>query len=1000
MPSSPPAPANLSIPLLLFFFRLLLLSSPATSSELTALLHLKSSFQSSNPQLFSTWVSTATSSCNFTGVTCDDSASVTAIDLSRRSLSGRTSLPLAALCTNLPSLQKLAFGFNSISGDLDTSDLRNCTNLRYLDFGNNQFSGFFPDLSPVTHLEHLYLNLSGFTGKFPWNSLSGMTSLIVLSVGDNTFETTPFPDFILNLTNLNWLYMSNCTLSGSIPPGIGKLSKLENLELSNNLLTGEIPPEISLLKHLWQIELYGNLLTGTIPTGFGNLINLRYFDASDNSLHGDLSEIRKLTQLVSLQLFNNEFSGELPVELGEFRNLVNVSLYSNNLTGELPQKLGSWAEFNFIDISTNGFTGPIPPDMCKKGTMKKLLILQNNFSGEIPATYANCTTLLRFRVSQNSLTGTIPPGIWGLPNLNIIDIADNFLEGPITSEIRNAKSLRNLRASSNSLSGELPVEISGAASLVAVDLSDNQINGQIPESIGQIGSLNNLYLQSNQFTGKIPDSLGSCGHLGDLNLAQNSLWGQIPASLGSLQTLSALNLSSNHLSGGIPSTLSSLRLSLLDLSYNHLSGPIPESLTVGAYNSSFVGNQGLCSPNGQLLKQCDSAAGGPGEVIICLVVGGILVIGLTGCYAYVRIRSDVHKTTSTGGPGSGSTTWDIKSYHVLSFTEEEILESIKQQQQLVGKGGCGSVYKVSLKDGQELAVKHIMTAAGSSSGGQKKTRRQGGRRCDEEFDAEVGLLSSIRHVNVVKLFCSITSDDSDSSLLVYEYLRNGSLWDRLHSSDKKLSGLDWPTRYDIALGAARGLEYLHHGCGCPVIHRDIKSSNILLDDILKPKIADFGLAKIIINNVQPPAANAADHQVPGVESTHVIAGTHGYIAPEYGYTYKVNEKSDVYSFGVVLMELVTGKKAIDEAEFGENKDMVSWVSNNLNSKESVMSMVDARIAHPFSYRQDAIKVLKIAILCTTRLPDLRPSMRSVVQMLEDAHPCNCNCNQSTKGSQK
>ncbi|KAE8715608.1 hypothetical protein F3Y22_tig00110162pilonHSYRG00006 [Hibiscus syriacus] len=139
----------------------------------------------------------------------------------------------------------------------------------------------------------------------------------------------------------------------------------------------------------------------------------------------------------------------------------------------------------------------------------------------------------------------------------------------------------------------------------------------------------------------------------------------------------------------------------------------------------------------------------------------------------------------------------------------------------------------------------------------------------------------------------------------------------------------------------------------------------------EPRIADFGLAKMV-------QANG------GKDSTHVIAGTHGYIAPEYGYTYKVNEKSDVYSFGVVLMELVSGKRPI-EPEFGDNKDIVSWISSKIKDKESVLSIVDPRI--PAAFKENAVKVLKIGILCTTKLPAFRPTMRTVVQMLEEAEPC-------------
>ncbi|XP_057532656.1 receptor-like protein kinase 7 [Amaranthus tricolor] len=938
----------------------------ASSDELNSLLTLKSSLQSTNPNLFSSWISSKPT-CEFPGISCNSAGNITEIDLSKQGLSG--TLPFNAICS-LSFLQKLSFGFNSITGNV-TVHLRNCTNLQYLDLGNNLFSGSFPDISSLNKLKYLYLNSSGFSGKFPWKSLNNMTGLIQLSLGDNPFEISPFPKQITQLRELNWLYLTNCSISGSIPPEIGNLNQLINLELSINFLIGSIPSEISNLTNLWQLELYGNQLTGKIPTGFRNLTKLQRFDASNNSLEGDLSELKFMYQLVWIQLYLNKLTGEIPAEFGEFKNLVNLSLYSNNLTGELPQKLGSWAEFNFIDVSTNSLSGTIPPDMCKKGTMKKLLILQNKFSGEIPASYGNCTTLTRFRVSENSLTGEIPAGIWGLPNVNIIDIADNQFHGSITSDVGKAKNLNQIYASNNKLSGEIPAEIGDASSLLWIDLSNNELIGEIPESVGNLEKLNNLYLQGNHLSGNVPASLGDCLRLNDVNLARNSISGEIPAVLGSLPALNSLNLSHNDLSGLIPDTLSSLKLSLLDLSYNELSGEIPKSLSIEAFRGSLVGNAGLCSSRFKGFRSCSLRHRDYHAFIICLVLGLVILVSLSGYYLYTKIRGD-RKSEKRALYLRDDDSWNMKSYHVVTFTEEEILESIKPEN-LIGKGGCGSVYKVGLKDGKELAVKHISNHDFSHD--WKKNRpstpmldkKCGRSRKMKEFDMEVQTLSSIRHINVVKLFCSITSEDS--SLLVYEYLPNRSLWDRLHTS-KKL-GLDWQTRYEIALGAARGLEYLHHGYDKPIIHRDVKSSNILLDEFLKPRIADFGLAKVV------QVSSARD-------STHVIAGTHGYIAPEYGYTYKVNEKSDVYSFGVVLMELVTGKKPI-ESEFGESKDIVSWVSSKLKNRESVLSIIDSSILEPM--QEEAIKLLKIAILCTANLPELRPTMRSVVQMLEDAEPC-------------
>uniref|UniRef100_A0A2P2M0Q5 non-specific serine/threonine protein kinase n=1 Tax=Rhizophora mucronata TaxID=61149 RepID=A0A2P2M0Q5_RHIMU len=944
----------------LFVFCFLCLFSAVKSDELQLLLNIKHILQKSNTNVLNSWDS-SNSICNFTGITCNSGNSVKEIELSNQNLTGP--LPLDSIC-QLQSLEKLSLGCNSFVSRV-TEDLNKCTQLQYLDFGNNFFTGPFPDISSLSKLQHLYLKQSGLSGDFPWKSLENLTNIVTLSLGDNSFDLTPFPDEVLKLKRLDWLYLANCSIEGTIPPGIGDLSELTNLELSDNHLSGEIPSDIVKLQKLRQLEFYSNNLSGTLPPGFRNLTKLENFDASKNSLEGDLSELRFLSNLVSLQLYDNRFSGEVPAEFGEFKKLVNLSLYRNQLTGSLPPQLGSWSNFDLIDVSENNLTGPIPPDMCKQGTMRQLLMLQNNLTGEIPATYANCTALKRFRVSKNSLSGKVPTGIWGLPEVNIIDLEFNQIEGPITRDIGKAKELGQLFLGNNRLSGELPEEISQATSLVMVKLNDNQFSGKIPGTFGGLNQVGNLRLENNMFSGSIPESLGSCDSLSELNMAHNLLSGEIPSSLGSLPILNSLNLSGNELSGPIPDSLSSLRLSLLDLSHNRLAGPIPQSLSIEAYKGSFAGNIGLCSQTISSFQRCLAESRMSKNVrtlIISFSVGLLLLLVLFGCFLYTKKREKEHERSWR------EQSWDVRPFHALSFGEDEILNSIKQEN-LIGTGGSGNVYRVALASGKDLAVKHIWNTNPNS---QKKSwsttpmlGKQEGK--SKELNAEIRTLSTIRHINVVKLYCSITSEDS--SLLVYEYMPNGSLWDRIHTS-KKME-LDWETRYEIAVGAARGLGYLHHGCDRPIIHRDVKSSNILLDEFLKPRIADFGLAKIV--------------QADGVrDSTHVIPGTHGYIAPEYAYTSKVNERSDVYSFGVVLMELVSGKRPI-EPEFGDNKDIVEWVASKLKSKAEVLSIVDPAI--PKVFKEDAMKVLRIAILCTARLPNSRPTMRSVVQMLEDVEPC-------------
>ncbi|XP_068656709.1 receptor-like protein kinase 7 [Aristolochia californica] len=955
MPLSATKHCSILLSSLFFFFVIGFVR--CADDEIRILLDLKSGIRSSNETLFETWRE-GSSPCNFVGVSCNSAGSVTEIDLRRRGISGL--LRVDAVC-KLPSLQKLSMGYNFLSGNL-RSDIRNCSNLLYFDLSFNGFYGTLPDLSSLTKLQVLNLSKNGFTGPFPWSSLKGLTDLTELILGDNPYDKTGFPDEILGLKNLSSIYFNNCSFEGKIPPAIGEMTELVRLELSTNTISGGIPEGLTKLTKLRTLELYENQFTGALPNGFSNLINLEYFDASTNQLEGDLQQLKSLTKLVSLQLFNNQFTGEIPAELGDFKALVNLSLYSNKLSGPLPQKLGSWAEFDFIDVSDNILTGPIPPDMCKRGTMTRLLMLDNQFTGQIPASYANCPTLIRFRVNNNKLSGSVPAQLWGLPKAEIIDLAGNDFEGPVTSHVQTAVTLGNLYIANNRFSGQLPPEISKATSLVSIDARSNQFSGEIPPEIGELKKLSGLYLQNNLLSAKIPDELASCVSLNEIDLSVNSLSGDVPASLSSLRSLNSLNLSHNRLSGRIPASLSTLRLSLLDLSNNRLSGPIPNALEMGAYERSFDGNPDLCSKAESKFRPCRSDSVKSGELrtlLSCFLAGLAVLVACLACYIYLKKRkSDLNRSFKEDS-------WDLKSFQVLTFTEQEILNSIKQEN-LIGSGGSGNVYRVVLPSGKELAVKHIwnVKANGPKSSSPMLAKRPAK---SPELDAEVGALSAIRHVNVVKIYCSITSEDS--SLLVYEYLPNGSLWDRMHKSGKV--ELDWMTRYEIAIGAAKGLEYLHHGCERPIIHRDVKSSNILLDEFFKPRIADFGLAKIVQSNA-------------GKDSTHVIAGTLGYIAPEYGYTYKVNEKSDVYSFGVVLMELITGKKPI-EPEFGENMDIVWWISSRMTSRESIMGAVDPRI--PESQWEEAMKMLRIAVLCTARLPALRPSMRTVVQMLEDAEPC-------------
>ncbi|GFY96042.1 leucine-rich receptor-like protein kinase family protein [Actinidia rufa] len=734
--------------------------------------------------------------------------------------------------------------------------------------------------------------------------------------------------------------LANQQLSGSIPfDSICQLQSLETLSLGQNHLHGPITEDLKNCVRLQYLDLGNNFFSGSVPD-LSPLTNLKYLHMNNSGFSGNFpwNSLSNMTGLLALSLGDNAFERALfpnsflfrrnSAEISRLKKLWQLELYNNSLTGKFPSGFGNLTNLENFDASMNNLNG----DLSELRSLTQLVTLQlfyNEFSGKIPAEFGEFRKLVNFSVYTNKLTGPLPERIGSWAEFDYIDVSENSLTGRIPPEMCKRGTMKELLMLQNNFSGDIPATYANCTSLT-------------------------------RFRVLVKHSMMSTWHTIHFRVIFRRLLGLLPG-------LNSLDLSKNELSGEIPASFSLLRLSLFDLSYNQLTGPIPESLSNEAYNGSFAGNRGLCSQNIKFFRRCSSDSSGSRYlwvVVLCVAVGAIVLIVSVSCVLYLK------KSSKGGGDRSlKEDSWDVKPFQVLSFTEDEVIDSIKQEN-LIGKGGSGNVYKVVVANGKELAVKHIWN---SDSGGRKKSRsttpmlgKNTGRK-SSEFDAEVRTLSSIRHVNVVKLYCSITSEDSN--LLVYEYMPNGSLWDRLHTCRKMT--LDWETRYDIAVGAAKGLEYLHHGCERPVIHRDVKSSNILLDEVLKPRIADFGLAKII-------QANASK------DSTHVIAGTHGYIAPEYGYTYKVSEKSDVYSFGVVLMELVTGKRPI-EPEYGENKDIVNWVSSKLKTKESVLSMVDSTI--PEGQREEAIKILRIAILCTARLPALRPTMRSVVQMLEEAEPC-------------
>ncbi|KAG5141086.1 hypothetical protein JHK84_034854 [Glycine max] len=861
--------------LLLFLILFPFLSLPPTLSlNQDGLFLLEAKLQLSDPRnALSNWNHRDATPCNWTAVTCDAGGGVATLDLSDLQLSGP--VPAAALC-RLPSLSSLNLSNNDINATLPAAAFTPCAALRHLDLSQNLLSGAIPATLPDS-LITLDLSSNNFSGKIPASfgqlrrlqslslvsnlltgtipsSLSKISTLKTLRLAYNTFDPGPIPNDLGNLKNLEELWLAGCNLVGPIPPSLGKLSNLLNLDLSQNNLVGYIPEQlVSGLRNIVQIELYENALSGALPrAAFANLTNLERFDASTNELTGTIpEELCGLKKLESLILYANKFEGSLPETIVKSQNLYELKLFNNSLTGSLPSGLGNNSKLQFFDVSFNRFSGEIPARLCGGGALEELILIYNSFSGRISESLGECKSLRRVRLRNNNFSGVVPEGLWGLPHLYLLEFVENSLSGSISNSISGAWNLSILLISGNKFSGSIPEGVGELGNLEAFVADHNSLTGRIPKSVVRLSQLDRLVLRDNQLFGEIPVGVGGWRKLNELDLANNNrLNGSIPKELGDLPVLNYLDLSGNRFSGEIPIKLQNLKLNLLNLSNNQLSGVIPPLYDNENYRKSFLGNPGLCKPLSGLCPNLGGESEGKSRKyawifrFMFVLAGIVLIVGMAWFYFKFRDFKKMEK-------GFHFSKW--RSFHKLGFSEFEIVKLLSEDN-VIGSGASGKVYKVALSS-EVVAVKKLWGATKKGNGSVDSEK--------DGFEVEVETLGKIRHKNIVKLWCCCNS--KDSKLLVYEYMPKGSLADLLHSSKKSL--MDWPTRYKIAIDAAEGLSYLHHDCVPSIVHRDVKSSNILLDDEFGAKVADFGVAKIF------KGANQ------GAESMSIIAGSYGYIAP-------------------------------------------------------------------------------------------------------------------------
>ncbi|KAL9688041.1 hypothetical protein QQ045_032454 [Rhodiola kirilowii] len=445
--------------------------------------------------------------------------------------------------------------------------------------------------------------------------------------------------------------------------------------------------------------------------------------------------------------------------------------------------------------------------------------------------------------------------------------------------------------------------------VVSLEMASMGLSGTLSPSVGNLSHLRTMLLQNNQLSGPVPIEIGKLSELKTLDLSGNQFVDDVPSSLGALAHLSYLRLSRNKLSGQIPDSIAHLTgLSFLDLSYNNLSGPAP---TILAKDYSITGNEFLCTSSSA--PHC------------------------TGALKPVIVQQDYE--------------FDIGHLQRFSFRELQNATGNFNPKNILGQGGFGVVYKGCLTNKTLVAVKRLKDP--SSTG-------------ERQFQTEVEMIGLALHRNLLRLygFCMT----SNERLLVYPYMPNGSVADRLRDRNQENPSLDWTKRKRIALGTARGLLYLHEQCNPKIIHRDVKAANILLDESFEVVVGDFGLAKLL---------DLRDSHV-----TTAVRGTVGHIAPEYLSTGQSSEKTDVFGFGILLLELVTGQKTLDTGNGQGQKGMIlDWVKT-LQEEKRLEMLVDRDLKGHYD-AEELENMVELALMCTQSHPNLRPKMSEALKVLED-----------------
>ncbi|XP_031505232.1 probable LRR receptor-like serine/threonine-protein kinase At1g56140 [Nymphaea colorata] len=884
---------------------------------------------------------------------------------------GRYNPAIKCSCTNgTCHITKLKVYALSITGTIPDA-LANLTLMDNIILSQNYLTGPLPAfLGKLTNMEYLTFGINALSGTVP-KELGNLTQLKSLSFGSNNFSG-PLPPELGNLVNLEQLYIDTAGLSGPIPSTFINLKNLGIIWASGNQFTGKIPDLICKLTKLTDLRLEGSFSQGPIPSGFSNLTLLSTLLISDLSNGtSSLLFIKNMKSLGTLVLRNVNLSGSIPTDIWSYQELNHLDLSFNNLTGQIPSSLFNMNKLIYLYLGNNHLSGVIPS--TKSSNLKNIDLSYNNLSGTIPSWLGE--TNLQINLVGNSL---------------VIDSSDN---SGLTAGLKCLQQGFSCSQNSPTYSsfaincGGPQITSSGG---IVFDGENEDLRASSYYMIDTdrwAVSNNGMFLYNNNpqftqntskpFTNTLDSNLFQTARLSPVSLRYYGLglengnykvnllfaetafpdtptWQSVGRRIFDIYIQGKMVLKDFDIrrqAGGVSFRAVSMNFTA-NVSHNFLEihlywagkgtccipaqgtyGPSISAISVTPDFVPTVCNRtpGMCFRKKKAVR----------AVIGISIAAAVVVVTFLLVVFVLRQRKRKLLLQNANAELSGTGVQP----NMFSFAELQVATNHFDAANKLGEGGYGPVYKGTLSDRRFVAVKQLSAAS-----------HQG----KNQFLTEIATISAVEHRNLVKLLgCCL---EGDKRLLVYEYMENKSL-DQSLFGNKGLN-LNWSTRFHILLGTARGLAYLHEGSRIKIVHRDVKASNILLDAELNPKISDFGMAKLYDDDKSHLSTR--------------VAGTVGYLAPEYAMRGHLTEKVDVFGFGVLALEVISGRPNADNTLDPKEIYLLEWAWH-LHENDSHLKLVDPTLTE--YNEEEALRVIRVALLCTQASPSLRPRMSRVIAML-------------------